>query len=45
MSWRLLKLELRGDVPALSKSGHVPQARKNVSEGSCAVLRTPEVQK
>ena len=26
---RLLKLELRGDVPALSMSGHAPQACKN----------------
>ena len=25
------QLELRGDVPALSKSGHVPQACKNES--------------
>ena len=26
-------LELRGDVPAHSKSGHVPQARKNGPKG------------
>ena len=31
--WRLLLLELRGDVPAHSKSGHVPQACKNVPKG------------
>ena len=28
---RLLNKEVRGDVPAHSKSGHVPQASKNVS--------------
>ena len=30
---RRLILELRGDVPAHSKSGHVPQARKNGPKG------------
>ena len=39
------QLELPGDVPVLSKYGHVPEASKNKSQGSCVFLHTYEVQK
>ena len=38
-------LELHGKVPAHSKSGRVPQARKNGSQGSCDFLHTSDSQK